>query len=137
MKVLVDTCVVLDLLQNREPFAVNAVALFKKFATRACNGFITAKSMADLYYILHRGLHSDESTRAALRKLLTLVGILDTMADDCRDALFSVMSDYEDAMAAQTAFRTSMDCIVTRNTVDFQYSPVPAMTPAEFIARNT
>ncbi len=135
MKVLVDTCVVLDLLQNRQPFSVDAVALFKKFATRVCDGFITAKSMAELYYILRRGLHNDEATRTALRKLLTLVGVLDTLADDSRNALFSVMSDYEDAIAAQTAQRTRMDCIVTRNAPDFQFSPVPVLEPSELLGK--
>ncbi len=133
MNVMLDTCVVLDLLQNREPFAEDAISLFHLAAAGRFDGFITAKSMADLYYLLHRSLHDDRSTREVLQQLLSLVGVVDSAAVDARNALFSTMSDYEDAMLAEASKRLKMCYVVTRNVPDFARSPVPAILPAEFI----
>ena len=42
-------------------------------------------------------------------------------------------SDFEDAVIAATALREGASYIITRNTIDFVKSPVPAMTPADFL----
>ena len=132
MNVMLDTCVVLDLLQKREPFAADAIYLFHMAAAGRFDGFITAKSMADIYYLLHRGLHDDHATREVLQKLLTLVCVVDTAAMDAKNALFSTMSDFEDALLAETSKRLKMAYVVTRNISDFSRSPVPALSPSDF-----
>lgn len=43
------------------------------------------------------------------------------------------MKDYEDALVAECCVRNNVDIIVTRNKKDFAHSPVPALTPREFI----
>lgn len=43
------------------------------------------------------------------------------------------MKDYEDALVAECCARNNVDIIVTRNKKDFAHSPVPALTPREFI----
>jgi hypothetical protein len=43
------------------------------------------------------------------------------------------MKDFEDALVASVAEVTGSDYIVTRNVPDFAGSPVPAMTPTEFL----
>jgi predicted nucleic acid-binding protein len=45
------------------------------------------------------------------------------------------MPDFEDAVIAAVAQREGADYIVTRNTKDFIASPVPAITPEDFLAR--
>ncbi|MCD8107250.1 MAG: PIN domain-containing protein [Oscillospiraceae bacterium] len=132
---VVDTCVIIDALAEREPFAEDAQALCLAVAEEKISGFIPTKSVADIYYIMHRSLHSDAETRALLRKLFLSFGILDTSALDCRNALSSLISDFEDAILVETAVRCGVDCIVTRNTKDFSHSAVPAVTPAEFMKK--
>jgi len=44
------------------------------------------------------------------------------------------MSDYEDAVIATIALRENASYIVTRNIADYVNSPVPAVTPADFVA---
>ena len=131
MKVLVDTCVVVDVLQNREPFAADAQTVFLAAANKQIQAYITAKSMTDLYYLTHRLTHNDHETRSILEKLLYLFDVLDTTALDCRQALASEMSDYEDAVMAATAVRTEMNCIVTRNTKDYGKAQIAVYTPHE------
>lgn len=133
MRVLVDTCVVVDVLQNREPFAADAQAIFLAAANQQIQAYITAKSVTDIYYLTHRLTHSDHETRDILAKLLCLFDLLDTAAIDCRQALASEMSDYEDAVMAATAVRTEMNCIVTRNRKDYTKAKITVYTPHELI----
>ncbi|MCD8232010.1 MAG: PIN domain-containing protein, partial [Clostridiales bacterium] len=95
----------------------------------------TPKSVADIYYIMHRSLHSDMQTRTLLKKLFMSFGILDTTALDCRNALTSPVSDFEDAILAETAYRNGVNYIVTRNIKDFSRSVIPAITPTEFMEK--
>ena len=48
MKALLDTCVVLDALQEREPFREDAQAIVLAAANRTFDGFLTAKSVTDI-----------------------------------------------------------------------------------------
>lgn len=133
MKVLVDTCVVLDALQAREPFCADAEQIFLAAANHRISGFLSAKSLTDIYYLTHRLTHSDQRTREILLNLLTLFDLVDTTADDCRRALLSKMSDYEDAVMAEAAVREKMDCIVTRNQHDYRAAPCRVCAPGELL----
>lgn len=133
MKVLLDTCVVMDFLQNREPFSITARSIFRAAATEWFTGCITAKSATDIYYLTHRCTHSDKEARQKLSQLLSIVGLLDSAAEDVFHALSSPVSDFEDAVMIETAARAQVDCIVTRNTKDYAKSLVPVYTPDAFM----
>ena len=51
MKILLDTCIVIDFLQGREPFAEDAYQIFRLLATEIFSAYITAKSTTDIYYL--------------------------------------------------------------------------------------
>ena len=133
MRVLVDTCVIIDALQSRVPFAQEAQKIFIYSANKQFEGYITAKSVTDIYYLTHRLLHSDAEPRKILSKLFTLFQLLDTTSLDCRKAISSEISDYEDAIMVETAIRSEMDCIVTRNVKDYRKSTVKVYEPSEFL----
>lgn len=133
MRALLDTCVVMDFLQNREPFSIPARSILRAAAADWFTGCITAKSATDIYYLTHRCTHSDKEARVKLNQLLTILGLLDTCADDIFHALSSPVSDFEDAVMIETATRAQVDCIVTRNTKDYSRSNVPVYTPDEFL----
>lgn len=133
MTALIDTCIIVDALQSREPFCPDAQNIFLLCANNTFEGFITAKSVTDIYYLAHRQTHSDIATRDILLKLFSLFGLLDTSASDIRNAITSELSDYEDAVMTEIALRSGIKCIVTRNVKDYRKPPVPVYTPAEFI----
>ena len=133
MRVLVDTCVIIDALQSRVPFAEAAQRLFLYSANKQFEGYITAKSVTDIYYLTHRLTHSDSETRKILSKLFTLFHLLDTTSLDCRKAISSEISDYEDAIMVETAIRSEIDCIVTRNIKDFKNSTVKVFEPSALL----
>ena len=135
MRAILDTCVIVDVLQSREPFAADAQRLFLLAANQQFIGCITAKSATDLYYLTHRITHDDKASRTILGKLFTLFEVVDTAGMDCRRALPSGVSDYEDAVMIETALRTEADCIVTRNVRDYSASPVPVYSPGELIRK--
>ena len=133
MNVLIDTCVIIDALQSREPFNEDAEAIFLSVANRRCVGFIAANSVTDIHYLMHRVLHGREETKKVLGILFSLFEILDTCWIDCRKALTSDITDYEDAVMVETAARTGIDCIVTRNLKDYAGAPMPVYSPAQFL----
>ena len=54
MRVLIDTNVILDFLQEREPFVENAAGLFERIDTGEIEGFIAATTIINIYYIVCR-----------------------------------------------------------------------------------
>ena len=128
MRALIDTCVIVDALQSREPFKKDAEAVF------LFDAYITAKSVTDIYYLTHKITHSDSDTRKILTNLFVLFEPLDTNGLDCRKAVSSEIPDYEDAVMVETAIRSEMDCIVTRNVRDYSKSTVPVYQPPEFLS---
>lgn len=119
MRAVIDTCVIVDALQSREPFCKDAQSIFLLCANQQFEGFLTAKAITDIYYLTHRQTHSDKATRDVLTKLCALFGLLDTTALDIRKAISAEISDFEDAVMVETAVRSGMDCIVTRNIKDY------------------
>ena len=134
MRAVIDTCVIIDALQSREPFCADAQGVFLAVANRRADGLITAKAVTDIYYLMHRHTHDGAQSRRALSALFALFDVLDTAGMDCQRAISSEMSDYEDAVMAESAVRAEADCIVTRNKRDFEKAAVPVCSPAEFLA---
>jgi hypothetical protein len=63
-----------------------------------------------------------------------LFHLLDTTSLDCRKAISSEISDYEDAIMVETAIRSEMDCIVTRNMKDYAKASITVYEPDALIA---
>lgn len=134
MKVLIDTNIALDLMTNRQEFQDDAAKVFTICAGGLAQGFFSSNSVCDLHYVLHHHLHDEHLTRNALETWLNLIGVLDVSGEDCLKAIQSKTTDYEDAVMEQTAKRNGCDYIVTRNLKDFALSPVPAISPRQFIS---
>lgn len=131
MSVLIDTNIIIDALQNRERFAnYSELVVLQAYEY---DGYISATSVTDIYYIQRRYYHDKEKARKNLEKVLKLYGIIDVTEIDSRNALRSDISDFEDAVLVESAKRNSIDCIVTRNTKDFKNTGIKVYTPIEFL----
>lgn len=131
MRVLLDTNVLLDAIEVRKEFFDDS-SMVVLLATEY-DGFIVASSVTDIYYIEHKRNHDKKKTKTIMDKLFKIFDILDTTAEDCRNALRSDISDFEDAVTVESAKRNGIDCIVTRNAKDFKNSSIPVYTPMEFL----
>lgn len=135
MKALIDTCIIVDVLQKRESFYQDALDIVLSVSKRQCLGILTAKSITDIYYILRRSIHNEKEVRRLLQILFTLFHVENTFSIDCQLALGSSMKDYEDAVMVQTALRIDADCIVTRNLKDYRSAPLPVFSPGQFLEK--
>ena len=139
MRVLVDTNVVVDALQRREPWFQDGAFIFRAVANKQIDGFLTAKQIADLHFFSKKQFKGEENVdvkaRQIIRKLLSLFNLIDTLGLDCQNALEIENGDYEDAMMIETAAREGVDGIITRNTTHFTAGTVPVYTPDEFVSR--
>ncbi len=133
MRVMLDTCVIIDVLQHREPFWEDSYAAFLAIANRHADGFLSAKALTDIYYLTHHSTHDDKETRRIISTLLIPLDLVDTAGIDCRRALSSDMTNFEDAVMAESAARVGIDYIITRNQRDFEKSAVPVCYPTDFL----
>lgn len=131
MKVLVDTNVIIDGLQSRKGFLEDAGLVM----LRACDydGYIAASSVTDIFYLQRRFFHDKQQAKENLADLLRIFKVLDTTVEDCKNALRSEATDFEDAVLMESAMRAGVDAIVTRNKKDFQGSSVNVYDPVEFL----
>jgi predicted nucleic acid-binding protein len=90
--------------------------------------------LTTLDYLLSQSSSEDES-RSAIRRLLSLFEIAAVNRVVLEVASESPMRDFEDAVLAKSASHAGADRIVTRNTSDFLESPVVAVDPSEFSAQ--
>ncbi len=130
-RVFLDTNVVIDLLDKREPFWKDAAALF----TMAYNGqvelYISSLTYATASYLLRK--HGKEGTRALLGNLRELSKVTAVGETEVDLAMASAFDDYEDALQYFSAANAKVEAIVTRNKKDFHASGLPVMSPEEFV----
>lgn len=137
IKALIDTNVVLDALASREPFRADAEKIFMLAAKEQFQGFVTANSITDIYYLVRKNV-PEIAAREALRNLLQLFTVVDISGEDCDIAMDSPVNDYEDALVAVCAAKAGVDYIITRDE-DFlkARADVPVVTPTAFLERFT
>ena len=137
MKVLLDTNVLLDILEKREPYFSDSYKIFIKSAERKIEAIIGAGSVTDIYYVTRKNCKDAEQALDFIIDMLKIVTPVDTKAVDIQTAIKLNFSDFEDAVIAATATRENADYIISRNADDFIKSPVPAITPTEFLKKHS
>ena len=132
MKVLIDTNVVLDAIAHREPFCVDAQKIINLILDNKLEGYITANSVTDIYYIARKHL-SRNDLRDTLRFLFKIFYIIDVYGADCRKALDFPLDDYEDALLSVCGDRSAVDYIITRDEKFLHQAKFPVIAPVNFI----
>ena len=136
MDLLIDSNVLLDVLQIRQPHYKDSYFIWilceKKYAT----GYVSALTFANIVYIMRKEVQYDEVDQL-LQKLSRAFTITDLKLSDIAVASTMKWKDFEDAIQAATAERIKADFIITRNIKDFDFndSKVKAITPEEFIVK--
>lgn len=133
MKVLVDTNILLDVLQARKPHDGPALRLWEFVEKRQLDGFVSAISFNNVYYVARRQVGREQALEAVklIRGAFRTVS-LDEVVIDRAIALNS--RDFEDAIQAAAAARIKAAFVVTRNVSDFLSVGVSAITAEELVA---
>ena len=133
MKLLIDTNIILDFLQKREPYYEDASAIFQLSVDNEVIECVTASSITDIYYLVNKEFKDVKKTKERIQDLLELITILDVTNKDIQDAIRSEWKDFEDSLQYIVALHNSVDAIITRNTKDFSESSIPIYSPKEFL----
>ena len=134
MRLLIDANVILDVLQNREPYVNNSSIIWKLCETRQTEGFVSALTFANLVYVMRKELKPGQ-IEEVLQKLSLIFTFTELSPSDLTFAARLQWNDFEDALQSVTAERIHADYIVTRNVRDFLKSKITALTPSELLGR--
>lgn len=135
MKIMVDTNVILDILQKRDPYFTDSYHALRKAFEAEAECLLSASAVTDVFYILRKSLHSTELAKAQIEQLSQIVTFADVQGADINQALMRSMTDFEDAVVDAVAEHNNASYILTRNVKDFVGSSVPAVTPGAFLER--
>ena len=133
MRVLIDTNVILDVLQKREPFFMDSYRALRRALENDAECLISASAATDIFYVLRKSLGSAQQAKEHIDQLAQVVSFADVQGMDIHTALMRAMPDFEDAVVDAVAERSGASYILTRNIKDFTGSVVPAILPADFL----
>lgn len=133
MRILIDTNVILDILQKREPFFADSYRALRKAIENDAECLISASAATDIFCMLRKSLGSAQQANEQIEQLAQLVSFADVQGMDIHTALMRAMPDFEDAVVDAVAERNGASYILTRNIKDFAGSAVPAILPSDFL----
>lgn len=131
-KIFVDTNIVIDLLQKRQEFYVEAQELFTLADRKKVKLYISALTIANTHYVLSRHFNSNNA-RKILAKFKVLVTVLAIDDKVIELALASDFNDFEDAIQYYCAIENGAQFILTRNKKDFKDSAIPVLSAKEYL----
>ena len=133
LTVLVDLNVVVDVVQERQPFYADSASVLDAVVRQEIKGLIAAHSVSTLFYVITRW-RNRETAVAAITGLLDVFTVATVDDQVVRKALIWGWQDFEDAIQMGAALNAQVDYIVTRNKRDFEAQPVPVLSPAGVLA---
>jgi len=132
VKLYFDTNIIIDILKRREPFFANSNKIFMLAAEEKIEGIVGTSAITDIYFII-RKQYADTAVKFIF-DILEIIKPVDTLVEDIFSASELGIADFEDAVIAAIAQREKADYIITRSAKDYSKSPIPAITPDEFLA---
>jgi predicted nucleic acid-binding protein len=135
MTILLDTNVIMDALQERQPFDAAAKEILRCLQSGKFSRKFTANAATDIFF-LYTKARDLQSARAALTFLLAHYEVVSATQEDCIKAMSVGIDDFEDALVVVFAEKANADYIVTRDEKLLESdSPVPLISPGKFLER--
>lgn len=133
MTILVDTNILLDVVQNRAPHNTSAARVWKLVEEGALTGYVSAISFNNLFYIARKQVGADIALDILrlIRRIFRIVPLDESVIDH---ALAEPGKDFEDAIQAAAAQKISAEYLVTRNVADFDFDNLSIVTADELLA---
>ena len=131
--IFLDTNIIIDYFQNREPFSEYADEIFKLCANKEILAYISAQSIADIFYILRKDytINERKNLLLGLCQIFNIVGanktiILNALTND-------EFNDLEDCIQTECAKVAEAKYIITRNIKDFKSAEIESILPEDFL----
>ena len=132
-KIFLDTNIILDLLAERHPFYEPISKIVSLADRKEISLFTSPISFTTVEYVLSK-FESKESALLKLQKFSILCQVAEANQETIDKSLFSLFSDFEDAVQYFSALQSNCDLILTRNKLDYKKSVLPVFTASEFLA---
>ncbi len=133
-KVLIDLNIILDFL-NKRNFHEEAANIINMCVEKKLYGFIAAHEITTLSYFLLKEKKDKNKAADIISALLDMFNIIPIDEKILREALFSPVKDYEDAVIEVSSVKNSIDYIISRNLGDFKSARVQVFTPEQFFIK--
>jgi hypothetical protein len=128
----VDLNVILDVIQQRQPFYEESARVVDAVVRGQAVGWLAAHSITTLFYVINR-VRNRETAVTAITGLLDVFTVAAVDDQVIRQALAWGWPDFEDAVQMAAAVQAQADYLITRNPRDFQSSILPVVQPAAFL----
>ena len=135
MKYMIDTNIILDVFLDQEPFSTASKEILSLCEYRKIQGFISASSATDIFYIVRNRLGSPDKAYEALGHVLNIVKVLTVTNEDVNAAFLKKARDFEDCLLATCAKSNKCSAIITRNKEDFQDFGIDLVSPEELLTQ--
>ncbi|HAM77817.1 MAG TPA: toxin PIN [Treponema sp.] len=135
MRLFFDSNVILDYLIPTNSFHEEASKIVKTVFEGKVEGFISAHSMTDIFYISRKYMSIEER-----RRFLILIASFFQIVVENKDDFLYVLNDenffdLEDGLQMRCAENANLDYIVTENLKDFVNSKVKSISIKEALAK--
>jgi hypothetical protein len=134
MRLFLDTNILIDIIEDRVEFAEDSTAVLILAEQMGASLSIAWHGLATAYYIIRRG-RTEDAAMAEVDKILVWAEVAPVDSFSASRARSLQLPDFEDSMQCVCAENCLADFIITRNVRDFGSSPVPAISPKDFVVR--
>ena len=135
MRVFLDTNVILDAIVRRDApgLTENATLIMALGEAKVVDLYMSVLSIPTVAYVLKNLTTS--AKKGIVRDLTSFISVLPSLPGHVGSVLEGGLPDIEDALQVQSALEGPCDLIVTRNGKDFAASPIPVISPEDFLSR--
>jgi predicted nucleic acid-binding protein len=134
VRIFHDTNILLDVIEERAPFFKKSQLVLDSCDARGFEILISPHGLATTFYITERK-SGGANALAIIHQILGFASVATLGDHEARNALGYGIADYEDALQAASAVAGNADWLVTRDATGFAGSPVPVLSPEEFLRR--
>lgn len=131
--ILVDLNVVLDVFQAREPHYRASAEVLDHAVGGRVKAFVAGHAVTTIHYLVSR-YRNGTAASEAVAWLMRYFEIASVGREQLLRAQSLRWGDFEDAVVAAAAESSGCAFIISRNIKDFSGSPVPVLTPDEYLA---
>lgn len=126
-KLLLDTNIVVDFINAREPFFPAARKTMVLGRVGELDLWISSSQVADLMYICSNSGRKEPPLLQQLQALRTFVSVYATGPQEMGRMLRTSWANPEDVLLHEVALSLSADAIISRNKADFETQPIKMM----------
>jgi len=134
MSVFVDCNIIIDWLSDRKPHSEYAKRFLNLVEEGVCNAVVSPLVLTNVYYIV-RKLKNRKVAQSLMIDISNLFEVCSVTKEDIDQATAIAKGDFEDVVHYQTAIRTKVEAIITRNKKDFPQGKIKILTAKEYLEK--